>query len=72
MTHNEGNTDRIVRSVAGIGLGVIAIEAAPLGIPVVGQIILAIAAIILLLTGIVGLCPLYSLFGVNTMPRHPH
>lgn len=63
MKINEGNTDRILRVVGGVSLaalgfgGVIA-GGLGLGIGVVG--------IVLVLTGAIGFCPLYALFGIST------
>jgi hypothetical protein len=63
MKINEGNTDRILRVVGGVALaalgfgGVIA-GGLGLGIGVVG--------IVLVLTGAIGFCPLYALFGIST------
>ena len=63
MKINEGNTDRILRVVGGVSLaalgfgGVIA-GGLGRGIGVVG--------IVLVLTGAIGFCPLYALFGIST------
>jgi DUF2892 family protein len=62
FTPNEGTLDRIIRVVAGVGIGV-AVFTALTG---VWQIVAAVVAAILLLTGIVGFCPLYALLHVNT------
>lgn len=59
---NEGWLDRLARVVIGVGLGV-ATFAAFTG---VWQIVVGIIAAILLVTGIVGFCPLYRLLGVST------
>lgn len=62
-TINESPLDRILRIGAGTGLSGLAIAGlvtAPLA-----YVVWAIAAI-LLVTGIVGFCPLYALFGVST------
>jgi hypothetical protein len=60
MTKNEGNVDRVLRVVAGlllIGL------AATQTIGAWGYI-----GIVLLITGAVGMCPLYSILGINSCP----
>lgn len=62
FTQNESVLDRVVRVVAGVGLG-IAVFTALTG---VWQIVAAVVATILLLTGLVGFCPLYALLRINT------
>ena len=68
MTRNEGNMDRFIRIIAGavlIALLFIGTTSGVLGI------VLAIAGGVLLLTGMVGFCPLYRLLGLNTCPVKP-
>lgn len=63
LTTNEAPIDRIIRIVAGIGLAGLALAggvAAPL------VYVVAFVAAILLLTGIVGFCPLYAVLRVST------
>ena len=56
--HNMGKTDRIIRVI--------------LGVLLIGNVFFALkhpigwVGVILLITGIVGICPLYSLLGINT------
>lgn len=62
---NEGSIDRAVRLVVagvliGIGLGVLR---GP------GGIAMAVVAVIPLLTGLSGFCPLYAVFGIDTSRR---
>lgn len=57
MKSNVGGIDRILRLTAGIGL----VGWAALGGPVWAWI-----GVVPLLTAVVGVCPLYSLIGVNT------
>ncbi len=60
MKTNEGNFDRALRVLVGLGL---------LAIVFVGpQTPWGWVGLIPLLTGIFGLCPLYSLLGINTCP----
>lgn len=59
MSHNVGNTDRIVRLLIGL-----AIVAAGLYF----QSWLILVAIIPFATALIGWCPLYSLFGLSTCP----
>jgi hypothetical protein len=60
MKTNEGSIDRAVRIIAGIALIALA---ATHTIGVWGYI-----GIMPLLTGILGICPAYSIFGINTCP----
>jgi hypothetical protein len=60
MKRNEGNMDRALRVGAGVAL--IALAAThTLGA-------WAYVGIVPLLTGALGMCPLYSLLGINTCP----
>ena len=60
MQRNEGNLDRALRVVAGILL--IGLAAAH----VVGP--WAYIGVVPLLTGAVGMCPVYSVLGIRTCP----
>lgn len=60
MKTNEGNLDRVLRVGAGLLL---------IGLAVTGQIgIWGYIGVVPLLTGAVGMCPLYTLLGINTCP----
>jgi hypothetical protein len=61
MKPNEGKTDRIIRAVLGIMLGIVSFYLTGT-LQTVGWIF----AIILILTALVGFCGLYALFGINT------
>jgi hypothetical protein len=63
MKINEGRTDRIIRIVLGIVLLVLGIAVIATGW--LEWIVVALSAI-LLVTGIVGFCPLYALLKINT------
>ncbi|MCO5762630.1 MAG: DUF2892 domain-containing protein [Gammaproteobacteria bacterium] len=58
LQHNMGKTDRVIRVI--------------LGVLLIGNVFFAIQhpigwiGVILLATGIAGICPLYSLLGINT------
>jgi hypothetical protein len=65
FAQNEGALDRALRIVVGLGLG-IAVFTLLAG---AWQIVAAVAAAILLLTGVVGFCPLYALLRINTRGR---
>ncbi len=58
MSRNMGGIDRILRIVIGLGL---------ISLVFVGpQTLWGLIGIIPLLTATIGICPLYSLIGVNT------
>lgn len=60
MRINEGSLDRIVRIVVGLAL---------LSLVFVGpQTNWGFVGLVPLFTGIVGVCPLYSMLGLNTCP----
>lgn len=60
MKTNEGNLDRMLRVGAGLLL---------IGLAVTGQVgAWGYIGVVPLLTGAVGLCPLYTLLGINTCP----
>ena len=61
MQKNVGNIERILRVCAGLILVAIAVFATNLEYSWVGWI-----GIVPLLTGLLGRCPAYSLFGINT------
>jgi hypothetical protein len=63
MNKNVGGVDKIVRIVVGLALLWYALLAAPTGWNWIGWI-----GVIPLLTALVGVCPLYSILGVNTCP----
>lgn len=63
--NNAGTVDRAVRVVLGLGL---------LSLTVVGpQSLWGLLGLVPLVTGLVGSCPLYRLFGISTCraPREP-
>lgn len=63
MTSNVGSTDKIVRFVIAVAAlaGALAVGIGkPLGI------VLVVVAVVMAITGAVGFCPLYRLFGMNT------
>lgn len=57
MTRNEGNTDRIIRVVLALAIFALGI--------VYGSWF-GLIGIVPLATGLIGWCPLYSVFGVST------
>ncbi len=61
MTKNENNIERLIRAIAGLILLILTIYTAG-----AVQIILAVIGAILLATGLVGFCPIYKVFKINT------
>ena len=66
MKINEGRTDRIIRIVLGIVMLVLGIAVLPAGW--LAWVVNVLGAI-LLVTGIVGFCPLYALLKLNTLKK---
>lgn len=58
MTRNEGNVDRALRVIVGLVLIALALTGkfAPWGW----------VGVVPLVTGLLGTCPIYSIFGINT------
>jgi hypothetical protein len=64
LKRNEGTVDRVVRIAVGVGL---------LSIVFFGpKTLWGLIGIIPLATGLLGTCPLYSIFGLSTCPVSPH
>ena len=61
MKQNEGLADRVIRLLLAIVLGYTATVTAGLGVWIAGAL-----AGVMLLTAIVGFCPTYTLFGIDT------
>ena len=60
MKINEGNLDRALRVVVGLVL---------IGLAVTGKVGLwGYIGVVPLVTGAIGLCPLYSMLGINSCP----
>jgi hypothetical protein len=67
MTCNVGRIERPIRIVLGIlliGIGAFA------GLPPLGTGIMLVVGTIALVTGAIGFCPAWNLFGINTCPRN--
>ena len=63
MKRNMGIADRVIRIVLA---AVVAVLYFTNQLPMVAAIILGILAVVFLVTGIAGICPLYLLFGIST------
>lgn len=61
ITRNVGNIDRVIRIAAGLALFFAAYTTGG-----TAAVVLAIAGVIALATGLVGWCGLYALLGINT------
>lgn len=68
MTCNVGGMERSIRILLGIGLlgfGVFA------GLTMEATAVLLVLGTVALVTGAIGYCPLWTLFGINTCPATP-
>jgi hypothetical protein len=65
MTINEGTWDRAVRLVIGVMLAYVAWITWPTVISLLSLVIGLVAFV----TGVVGRCPLYNVFGISTNKR---
>lgn len=63
MKPNMGNTDRVLRVVAAVLVGVFYLLGVIRGPVALG---LGIAAAVLVATSVLGFCPLYAPFGIKT------
>ncbi|MFD2515564.1 DUF2892 domain-containing protein [Pontibacter locisalis] len=66
MKKNMGNADRIIRVIIAAIIAVLYFTGTITGTV---AIILLVVAVVFVLTSMVGFCPLYALFGLNTCPR---
>jgi hypothetical protein len=62
MRENMGTIDRVIRAAVGIAL---VLGALAVGAPL-ARAVLGVGAVIMLGTALVGVCPLYRVFGLNT------
>ena len=65
MTCNVGGVERPIRIVVGIallGIGAFA------GLPQVGTGLALVVGTIILVTGAIGFCPVWTILGINTCP----
>jgi uncharacterized protein HemY len=66
MKTNVGSTDKIIRIIVAVVLSGLFITGTVSG--TLGYVLLALGGI-MLATSLIGFCPLYTLFGLNTCPR---
>ena len=64
MEHNMGKSDRLARGLLVAPLAVIL--ATVVGAGSVLGVVLLVVAVIMALTAVVGMCPLYSVIGIST------
>jgi hypothetical protein len=63
MCKNVGGTEKVIRFVLG---GVLVVGALVLDLPTWGTATLGVVGIVALVTGVVGYCPAWSIFGINS------
>lgn len=68
MTCNVGGIERPIRIVLGVVL--IGVGASG-GLPTVGMTLAYVVGVVALVTGAIGYCPAWQLFGINTCPVKP-
>lgn len=66
MKKNMGLTDRIIRIGIVLVIGMLYLDDIISGVL---ALVLGILALVFLLTSLVGFCPLYTLFGINSARR---
>lgn len=66
MTKNVGSADRVIRTLVALAIGVLIIGGQFTG---TAAVILGIVAVVLLVTGAIGVCPLYALLRLTTAKR---
>ncbi|ERH13860.1 MAG: protein of unknown function (DUF2892) [halophilic archaeon J07HB67] len=71
MEKNVGGSDELVRVLAGAVAGVLslAVLTQTVSLPALASPVLGVLALVLLVTGSVNVCPLYSALGVGTRRR---
>ena len=66
MKVNVGFTDRIIRVLSAALIAGLVANKVVIGI---GAIILTVIIVVLTLTSVFGICPLYTLLGINTIAK---
>lgn len=64
MKKNMGTADRVIRVILAVVVGILYAAGQITG---TAAVILGVLAVIFLLTGAVGFCPLYAPFGISTL-----
>lgn len=72
MNRNVGSTDQSLRTVIGAVSGVasLAILAGSVSLPAVLSPVLGVVALMMLVTGTIGTCPIYAALGVDSCSRN--
>ena len=70
MTRNLGYSDRGIRVIIALSLIIMLISGITQSILLIT--LLSVISGIFILTAIIGICPLYSLFGLNSNPGGQH
>ena len=68
MKKNMGSHDRIIRIAAAIIIAILYLTNQITG---VAGIILGLVAILLVITSLISICPMYMLFGISTCKKKP-
>jgi hypothetical protein len=66
MKKNMGTVDRVVRAIFAVVVAILYFSGSISG---AAAVILSVLAVIMLLTSITGVCPLYGPFGISTMRK---
>ena len=66
MKKNESGFDRVLRVILAVAIAVLYFTGVLSG---TWAIVLGVIAVILLITGLVGFCPLYKLLGISTLKK---
>lgn len=66
MKQNMGTTDKIIRVILAVVVGLLYFTGQITG---TAAVILGVLAVILVLTSAIGFCPLYAPFGISTMNK---
>jgi ABC-type antimicrobial peptide transport system permease subunit len=66
MNKNMGNTDRVIRTILAVIVGILILAGTLTGL---AAVILGILAVVFLLTSLVSTCPLYVPFKISTKPK---
>ena len=67
MTSNEGSMDRATRMIVGIGLMALGLSGTVVG--TMGTVV-GVVGVLALASGTTGVCPIYRIFGWDTLRPH--